>query len=58
LREDLLGREAAKDLIEEADLYGTGRRGCGSSAALDAVAGVEGVGELLAVGGGDVAEAF
>jgi len=57
LGEDLLGREGAEDLGEEADLDGTAEGGVRLAAVLDLVAGGEGVGEFLAGGFDFVAEA-
>ena len=57
LGEDLLRRKCAKDLVEEADLYGAGGPGAGLAAVFNFVAGVEGVVEFLAIDGDFVAEA-
>ncbi len=57
LREDLLRREATKNLVEKANLNRTGARGCRRTALLDAVPGIESIGELFAIGGHHIAEA-
>ena len=58
LREDLLGRKAAEDLIEKTDVDLAGRGGRGRSTVFYAVASLKGIGELLAIGSDDVAETF
>ena len=57
MRKDLLRGEAAKDLVEKADLDGAGAGGCGRAAVLDAVAVIERVVELLAIAFDDFADA-